>query len=58
MEETKDMIKKSSGSVENIFIIKLDVSSREMVSSVASECIKKFGSVDILINNAGIVLGK
>ena len=37
---------------------KVDVSDAEQVQSVAKEILKDFGKVDILFNNAGIVVGK
>ncbi len=39
---------------ENIEIYKADVSKREEVSKMVQEVIKKYGKIDILINNAGI----
>jgi hypothetical protein len=36
----------------------VDISSAEQVSKAAGQVISKFGGVDILINNAGIVVGK
>jgi|DEB0MinimDraft_12_1074336.scaffolds.fasta_scaffold82570_1 all-trans-retinol dehydrogenase (NAD+) len=53
--ETKKMVKDQTGRDDNILTIKLDVSNREAISSSAKEAIAKFGPVDILINNAGIV---
>ena len=39
---------------ENIEIYKADVSKREEVSKMVQDVIKKYGKIDILINNAGI----
>lgn len=36
----------------------VDVSDHEQVSSTAAEVISEFGAIDILFNNAGIVVGK
>ncbi len=36
----------------------MDVGNREQISEVAQKCQEHYGSVDILINNAGIVQGK
>lgn len=36
----------------------VDVSNAEQVSRTASEVLKEYGTVDILFNNAGIVVGK
>lgn len=37
------------------FFIKLDVSNREQTRQVAKEVIDKYGEIDVLINNAGII---
>lgn len=37
---------------------KVDVSNREIVYATGKEVLDKFGSVDVLVNNAGIVSGK
>ena len=39
---------------KNVEIYKADVSKREEVSKMVQEVIKKYGKIDILINNAGI----
>ncbi len=39
---------------KNIEIFKADVTKREEVKSLIEFCIKKFGKLDVLINNAGI----
>ena len=39
---------------ENIEIYKADVSKREEVTKMVQDVIKKYGKIDILINNAGI----
>lgn len=56
--ETKRMIKDETGSDTNILTIKLDISSRQGIKDAAQQGLTKFGEVDILINNAGIVQGK
>ena len=59
LEETKElMLKDKSIKKENILLIKLDVSNRDAITEASDKCIKQFGDVDILINNAGIVQGK
>jgi 3-oxoacyl-[acyl-carrier protein] reductase len=50
--ETVEEIKKSDG--EGIFI-KLDTCNRELTKHMVEETLKKYGKIDILINNAGIV---
>lgn len=52
------MIQKDSGNGSNVLIMKTDVSNREEVRQSAQTCKQRFGDVDILINNAGIVQGK
>ena len=39
---------------KNVEIYKADVSKREEVSKMVQEVIKKYGKIDVLINNAGI----
>ena len=56
--ETKNIIKKETGSDSNILAVKLDVTDRTAVSASVKTCTEKYGPVDILINNAGIVQGK
>lgn len=38
----------------NCIMVKADVTKQDQVNNLCSETIKKFGSVDVLINNAGI----
>lgn len=49
---TADEINKNGGEA---FFIKTDVSRAEEIDKMASLCLEKFGKIDILINNAGIV---
>jgi NADP-dependent 3-hydroxy acid dehydrogenase YdfG len=49
------MIKELTGNNENVSADKLDVSDRAAIAQSAREVQEKFGMVDILINNAGIV---
>jgi 3-oxoacyl-[acyl-carrier protein] reductase len=50
--ETVDTIKTSGG--EALFA-KLDVSNREQTKQVVKDTIAKYGRIDVLINNAGII---
>ena len=50
-----DEIKKDGGEAA---FIKLDVTSEENWKNVIAETIKKYGKINILVNNAGISLGK
>ena len=58
VEETKRMIKQATGSDANVLALKMDVSSRDNVRDVCQDARTKFGGVDVLINNAGVVQGK
>jgi 3-oxoacyl-[acyl-carrier protein] reductase len=50
--ETVENIKKAGGEA---FFAKLDVSSRDQIKQVVKETIAKYGKIDVLINNAGII---
>ena len=50
--ETVENIKKSGGEA---FFAKLDVSRREQIKQVVKDTIAKYGKIDVLINNAGII---
>lgn len=56
--ETKKMIKEETGSDTNVLTIKLDISNRQGIRDAAQQGLTKFGEVEIVINNAGIVQGK
>lgn len=51
-EETANEIRKNGGEA---FFAKLDVSNREQVKNVVQETLNKYGRIDVLINNAGII---
>ena len=50
--ETVDTIKKAGGEA---FFARLDVSNREQTKQVVKDTIAKYGRLDVLINNAGII---
>ena len=50
--ETVDIIKKAGGEA---FFARLDVSNREQAKQVVKDTVAKYGRLDILINNAGII---
>lgn len=50
--ETVENIKKEGGEA---FFAKLDVSSRDQIKQVVKNTIEKYGKIDVLINNAGII---
>ncbi len=39
----------------DVFFAKLDISNREQIKQVTQEVLNKYGKIDVLINNAGIV---
>jgi 3-oxoacyl-[acyl-carrier protein] reductase len=51
-EETVEEIKKNGGEA---FFFKLDVTNREQSKQMTKEILEKYGRIDVLINNAGIV---
>jgi len=53
-KETRDLIMNSGGTA---IFIKTDVSNSEQVQSLVTTCVDKFGTLDHMINNAGIGLG-
>jgi NAD(P)-dependent dehydrogenase (short-subunit alcohol dehydrogenase family) len=52
MKETLDLIKKAGGTAIGVAA---DVSDAAQVKKLVSETVKKFGKLDIMVNNAGIV---
>jgi len=50
--ETVDTIKKTGGEA---FFARLDVSNREQAKQVVKDTVAKYGRLDVLINNAGII---
>ncbi len=51
-EETANEIRQKGGEA---FFAKLDVSNREQIKNVIQETLNKYGKIDVLINNAGII---
>jgi len=51
-EETVEEIRKNGG---DAFFAHLDVSNRDQVKQVVKDTISKYGRIDVLINNAGII---
>uniref|UniRef100_A0AC35TXC1 Dehydrogenase/reductase SDR family member 11 n=1 Tax=Rhabditophanes sp. KR3021 TaxID=114890 RepID=A0AC35TXC1_9BILA len=54
LEETKNEVLGRKTKPENILLIKADVSLKEETHRVIEETVKKYGRVDVLVNNAGI----
>ncbi len=50
-QDVADQIKKSRGEA---FVVKCDTSKKAEIDNVVAETLKKFGKVDVLVNNAGI----
>ncbi|VVB84384.1 L-rhamnose 1-dehydrogenase (NADP(+)) [uncultured archaeon] len=50
--ETVEEVRKNGGEG---FFVKLDASSREQSKQMAGEVLERYGKIDVLINNAGIV---
>ena len=57
-DEANATVNKIESNGGNAIAIKADVSNREQVSQLFDETIKSFGKVDVLINNAGIMISK
>ncbi len=55
VEEIIKVLEQDPDCSGDAFFIKLDVSNREQTKQVAQEAINKYGKIDILINNAGII---
>jgi len=58
VEETKQICIQQGIPAENIHVMHLDVCKRESISQCAQSARATFGTVTMLINNAGIVSGK
>lgn len=58
LEETKSILLKNGVPLENICIFICDVSLKQSITDAASIARAAFGTVTMLINNAGIVSGK
>lgn len=56
--ETKQIVQDKTKKGENIHTIKVDLTNREEVRVATQQARDKFGDVDILINNAGLIQGK
>jgi len=55
LKNTADVVKKNG---TDVLIIKADLKDKNSPANIISEVIKKFGSLDILINNAGFAINK
>ena len=54
-KEANEVVKEISKIGSEAIAVKCDVSKEEEVKKMISEAIKKFGKIDVLVNNAGIV---
>uniref|UniRef100_A0AC35TL83 Oxidoreductase n=1 Tax=Rhabditophanes sp. KR3021 TaxID=114890 RepID=A0AC35TL83_9BILA len=55
LKDAIEEMKKTGAKDQNLFYIVSDVSTEEDAKRVVNETIKKFGKIDILLNNAGVV---
>lgn len=55
LNATEDMIKKSGITVRSYIC---DISNRDKVEKTVSQIVKNFKAIDVLVNNAGVVVGK
>lgn len=56
ISRNKDELQHSFGKSKNALFIKCDVASVEDLKSAVSQTVKRFGKIDVLVNNAGINL--
>ena len=54
LETANETCKLVSGNAGNSMVMKVNVSERKDVEKAVAECVKKFGGLDIMVNNAGI----
>jgi short-subunit dehydrogenase len=55
MEGLKQTQELAGNKGANMRLVQIDITNREMVEKAAEECIKLFGQVDGIVNNAGII---
>jgi len=62
LSETSEAIKKAASSAgrpePKVLELRLDVTSRESVDGAAAQIRKEFGRIDIVVNNAGLFMGR
>lgn len=51
-EETRSIVQEEGGEID---VLRCDVASNEQVQQLVAACIERFGRIDILVNNVGIV---
>lgn len=51
-QETQNIVRKEGGEIE---VMRCDVASNEQVEALVAACIARFGRIDVLVNNVGIV---
>ncbi|MBI1891178.1 MAG: SDR family oxidoreductase [Burkholderiales bacterium] len=51
-EETRTVVRAEGGEID---VVRCDVASDEQVNNLVAHCIERFGRLDILVNNVGIV---
>ena len=58
LEQTKQECIDAGVPADRIYTFQLDVASRQAIKDAAAACHAKFGTVTVLVNNAGIVSAK
>jgi len=54
IQKTRKVVKKIKSKDRDLIALKVDVSSKKEVFSMADEVIERFSTIDILVNNAGV----
>ncbi|KAN0033300.1 hypothetical protein ACTA71_002724 [Dictyostelium dimigraforme] len=52
-EELEEQVKQISNTVDNLLIIKTDITNDESVKNAVDKTIERFGKIDVVVNNAG-----
>lgn len=55
VEEIRKILEQQGRPIDDTFLAKLDVSDREQSGQVVKYALKRYGKIDVLINNAGII---
>lgn len=55
VKEITEILKRQERPIDDGFFIKLDVTNREQTKQMVKDVLEKYGKIDILINNAGII---
>lgn len=55
LEKLEELVELSKNLPGEIYAVALDVSKQEDIDNIVDETVKKYGKVDVLVNNAGIL---